>query len=226
MTVAQNKPHAGEEQKKKRSPLAGLFGFAGEAQKQEDMLPEMDIEGGLGRALRLASNQPILARDTDGARPENVREALTAIEGALYTIDRVRDLIEQAYEVALSAQDVEEAGGRALLAESFDDLRASINASVEAVDDRAAMLVGKTQRQIDVRLGGKAHYSISSTRLDVSPKGLNINPPRDAFATFEEITAALEELDVALKKADRAAAGYCRDAQFLMQRINAAPVEG
>jgi hypothetical protein len=146
---------------------------------------------------------------------------LTSIEGALFTIDRVRDYIEQAYEVALSAQEVEDVGGRALLAESYDELRLSINAAIDAVEDRAATLVGKSQRQVDVRLGGKAHYSISPVRLDVSARGLNINPPREAFATFEEITAALEELDSALKKADRAAAGYCRDAQFLMQRISA-----
>jgi hypothetical protein len=121
----------------------------------------------------------------------------------------------------LSAQEVEDVGGRALLAESYDELRLSINAAIDAVEDRAATLVGKSQRQVDVRLGGKAHYSISPVRLDVSARGLNINPPREAFATFEEITAALEELDSALKKADRAAAGYCRDAQFLMQRISA-----
>lgn len=219
MAYAANKQSPDEATKKKRSPLAGLFGRSSEKQNQDEILPEMDVEGGLGRALRLASNAPVVHRDDGASHDENVREALTSIEGALFTIDRVRDYIEQAYEVALSAQDVEDVGGRALLAESYDELRLSINAAIEAVDDRAATLVGKNQRQIDVRLGGKAHYSISPVRLDVTARGLNINPPRDAFATFEEITAALEELDSALKKADRAAASYCRDAQFLMQRV-------
>lgn len=221
MAYAANKESPEGATKKKRSPLAGLFGRSGEKQNPDESLPAMDIEGGLGRALRLASNAPVPHREDQSSHHDNVREALTSIEGALFTIDRVRDYIEQAYEVALSAQEVEDVGGRALLAESYDELRLSINAAIDAVEDRAATLVGKSQRQVDVRLGGKAHYSISPVRLDISARGLNINPPREAFATFEEITTALEELDSALKKADRAAAGYCRDAQFLMQRISA-----
>lgn len=206
------------EKKPRRSPLAGLFGLSGQQQEETD-LPAMDIAGGLDRALRRTAGAAPQGKKPAAGGGNNIREALTAIESALYTIDRIRDIIEQAYEVALSANDSEEAGARALLAESFDDLRLSINATVEAADDRAAVLIGKVQRQIDVRLGGKAHYSVSPCRLDVSPKGLGINPPRDAFSTFDEIAASLEELDAALQKADRAANAYCRDAQFLIGKL-------
>lgn len=219
MAFALNKSASDDaERKPKRSPLAGLFGLAGQ-QAQEPELPAMDVAAGLDRALRRSSGASAPAKPAEAQPQDNIREALAAIESALYTIDRVRDIIEQAYEVALSANDTEEAGARALLAESFDELRLSINTTVEAVDDRAATLVGKTQRQIDVRLGGKAHYSVSPSRLDASPKGLNINPPRDAFSTFDEIAASLEELDAALQRADRAANGYCRDAQFLIGKL-------
>lgn len=208
------------EKKPKRSPLAGLFGLSGQNEAEIE-LPAMDVAAGLDRALRRTAGAmaPEKTAAPAASPANNIREALSAIETALYTIDQVRDLIEQAYEVALSANDTEEAGARALLAESFDELRLAVNAKVEAVDDRAATLVGKVQRQIDVRLGGKAHYSVSPCRLDVSAKGLNVNPPRDAFATFDEIAASLEELDVALQKADRAANAYCRDAQFLIGKL-------
>jgi hypothetical protein len=205
--------------KPKRSPLAGLFGLAGPSQSEESELPAMDIAAGLDRALRRTAGASPQPKKPETQAENNIRDALAAIESALFSIDHVRDIIEQAHEVALSAHEVEEEGARALLAESFDELRLSVNTAVDAIDDRAATLIGKNQRQIDVKLGGKAHYSVSPCRLDVSPKGLNINPPRDAFSTFEEINASLDELDAALKKADRVANAYCRDAQFLIAKL-------
>lgn len=220
MAFALNKSASEETQKKpKRSPLAGLFGNSGQ-QAEEPELPEMDVAAGLDRALRMTTTaQPQSKTPASELAAGNIRNALGSIESALYTIDRIRDVIEQAYEVTLSAHEAEDEGARALLAESFDELRLAVGATLEAVDDKAAALLGKSQRQIDVKLGGKAHYSVSPCRLDTSPKGLNINPPRDAFATFEEISTALDELDGALRKADRAAAAYCRDAQFLIGRL-------
>ena len=221
--MASDSENPSEDGKKERfrRGLSGLFGFPAPS-AEEEALPAMDVAGGLDRALRRAGLQ---SKPADAPAPKidgNIREALIAIESALYSIDRVREIIEQAYEVVLSAHEVEEAGARALLAESFDELRVSINAAIESVDDRASVLIGKNSRQIDVKLGGKAHYSVSPFRLDSTAKGLGITPPRDAFATFEEINDTLNELDAALKKADRAASAYCRDAQFLMDRLSSA----
>jgi len=217
VTFALNKSNNG-----KKSPLAGWLGRKQGAEINED-LPQMDVAAGVNRALR---SSKVAADHTPPPTVNNpVRDALAAIETALYAIDRVRDILEQACEVALSAKSVEEVGGRALLAESYDELRLSINESLEKVDPRAAILIGKTQRHIDVALGGKARYSVSPMRLDVSDKGLNLPPPRDAFATYEEIDEALEQLDKALHRADRAAASYCRDAQYLIARMSAAAGE-
>ncbi len=212
------------EKKTKRSPLAGLFGLGGQSHHDDEALPAMDVAAGLDRALRLTTPGAAATKSASGepSCADNIREALSSIENALYSIDKIRDIIEQAYEVAISAQDVEDVGGRALLAESYDELRLSINSAVDAIDEKAAMLIGKNLRQIDVKLGGKAHYSISPVRLDISQKGLDLNPPRDAFATFDEINDILDELDTALKKADRAASGYCRDAQYLIARLQTA----
>ena len=217
----QNRSEAGPSREKsaKRSPLKGWLGRKS-ASESDAALPEIDVAAGLDRVLRTKMTEP---EKKSAPTHEPIREALASIEAALYSIDQVRDVLEQAYDVAISAQDVEDAGGRALLAESYDELRLSINALIEKFDEHAAVLIGKDQHHIDVSLGGKAHYSISPTRLDVSSKGLSLDPPRDAFATFEEISAILEELDNAVKKADRAAAGYCRDAQFLIARISHSP---
>jgi len=200
----------------KKSPLAG---WLGRKKSDSDLdLPERDVAGGLTRALRRAKvtgEKPALSEHENSAR-----EALSTIEAALYGIDRIRDILEQACEVAISAKNVEDVGGRSLLAESYDELRLSINGAIEKTDDRAATLIGKGQHHIDVALGGKARYLISSMRLDITDKGLNLTPPRDAFSTYDEIDATLEQLDSALAKADRAAASYCRDAQYLIARMN------
>lgn len=215
MAFATNKQSGAQE--KRRSPLAGWLGK--KPAVDADEIPAMDVAAGLDRALR---NRKAVIEGADVEERENpVRDALTSIEAALYAIDRVRDILEQACEVALSAKSVEEEGGRALLAESYDELRLSINDSLEKIDPRAAILIGKGQRHIDVMLGGRAKYSVSPMRLDVSEKGLDLPPPAEAFSSYEEIDIILDHLDKALGRADRAAASYCRDAQYLIARMRA-----
>ncbi len=201
----------------KRSPLAGWLGRKKPA-NSKDALPEIDIASGVDRALRkpaIVAEAPV-----ENEKENPVRDALGAIEAALYAIDRIRDTLEQACEIAISAKDIEDAGGRALLAEHYDELRLSVDYTIEQADPRAAILIGKGQRHLDVNLGGTTRYSVSPARLDASERGLGLSPPRDAFATYEEITQALDQLDHALARADRAAANYCRDAQYLIARMN------
>jgi len=201
----------------KKSPLAGWLGRKAD-NNDDEILPEIDVAAGLTRALRNTHRQG--ARQSQHDTHEPIREALTAIEAALYAIDNIRDILEQACDVAISAKGVEEPGGRALLAESYDELRLSITKAIDKTDERTKLLIGKQQRHLDVSLGGKTHYSVSAMCLDASDKGLKLSPPRDAFATYEEIDTALEELDGALARADRAAGSYCRDAQFLIARMS------
>ncbi|GJL90554.1 hypothetical protein [Hyphococcus sp.] len=216
MAFAANKKQSSDSAKR-RSPLAGWLGK--KTVEAENDMPAMDVAGGLDRAMR---NRRAVIEEPDPETRENpVRDALTAIEAALYAIDRVRDILEQACEVAISAKDIGEVGGRALLAESYDELRLSINEALDKIDPRAAVLIGKGQRHIDVMLGGRTKYSVSPIRLDVSEKGLDLPPPVDAFSTYEEIDNVLSQLDLALGRADRAAASYCRDAQYLIARMKA-----
>ncbi len=200
----------------KRSPLAGWLGKKDDA--KDDVVPEMDVARGVDRALR--SSRLNAEKPVEKEQKNPVRDALGAIEAALYAIDRIRDTLEQACEVAISAKDIEDIGGRALMAERYDELRLSVDYTIEQADPRAALLIGKNHRHLDVKLGGAARYSVSPIRLDATDTGLGLSPPRDAFATYEEINETLEELDRALARADRAAGSYCRDAQYLIARMN------
>ena len=214
MAFASNK--SGEE---KKSPLAGWLGKK-KPQEVEDDFPEVNVEAGLTRALRgVKAHQEQKISVHEQVKP--IREALTSIESALYAIDRLRDILEQACDIAVSAKDADDIGARALLAESYDDLRMSIETSIKKIDPSAALLIGKNQRHVDVNLGGKTRYSISPIRLDTSEKGLHLIPPRNAFEASDEVDAVLDHLDKALHKADKAAGNYCRDAQYLIARMNA-----
>ena len=195
-----------------------LSGWLGKKRgSPQDELPSLNVAAGVNRALRKSQSAPKQTPVDEHLNP--AREALSAIEAALFAIDRVRDILEQACEVALSAREVEDAGGRALLAESYDELRLSIDDALEKIDPAAALLLGKDQRNLDVSLGGRARYSVSSMRLDIGENGLNLAPPREAFSTDSEIDLVLDRLDQALSFADRAASGYCRDAQYLIARM-------
>ena len=215
MAFALNKSSTAEKAAKKK-PFASWLGL-GQKTDESSELPKVDVDAGVNRALR---NPKVPKAPTEAQAKEfRVRDTLGSIEAALYVIDGIRDIIEQACELALSAKCVEDVGGRSLLAERYDELRLSIDDTIKKADPRAEQLIGPQARHLDVTLDGKARYSVSSTRLDVSEQGLNISPPRDAFATFEEIDEALQELDAALGRADRTAAGYCRDAQYLIARM-------
>ncbi|MGF1543141.1 MAG: hypothetical protein ACFB00_01305 [Parvularculaceae bacterium] len=193
-----------------------MFRFGKKSSAEDSTLPEMNVAAGVSRALKPTSSAG--AKPTADAARADVRDALAAIEAALTVIDQVREIVEEALDLVDTVANVDDAGGRALLAERYDDMRQSIDAALEDADERAAPLIGRTQRQIDVRLADHAHYSVSPTRLAPSPDGLALEPPRDAFDEDDEVGAARTALSRALDILDGAAALYCRDAQYLIAR--------
>jgi hypothetical protein len=213
MSEASNKASTDAATKPRKVGFPALLGR--KPAPDEPEMPAMDVAGGVSRALRPRPSADAPRKDED----DTIRAALATIESALFAVDTLRDILEQALDVVHTASDVDEPGGRALLAESYDDIRLSVTKTIEALDPRAAALIGKAPHNLDVKLGGKAHYSVSAYRLDLSPKGLNLDPPREAFSTKEEIERVVAEIDAALKKADRAASAFCRDAQFLIARM-------
>lgn len=194
----------------------GLGGMIGRKAPPAPEMPPMDVASGVNRALRGSAATFDQGR---GEIAESLKTTLATIESALFAVDTIRDILEQALDIAQSALNVSEPGGRALLAESYDEARLALGEAVEKLDAQAAGLIGKAPHNIDVKLGGKAHYSVSAVRLDLSPKGLHLDPPREAFASNDEIERVLSEIDTALQRADRAASAFCRDAQFLISRM-------
>lgn len=206
----------------KKSPLAGWLGKKSTEAEPEYFVPEEDVVASLNRALRNPMREAEQHKKDTRVQLGPIRDALGAIESALYAIDRIRDVLEQAVDVVVSARDIDDTGGRAMMAESYDELRLSIDAALTKIDPRAVVLIGTQQRHIDVNLGGKTRYSVSPVRLDTSERGLNLSPPREAFDSTDEIETTLDQLDKALALADKASTSYCNDAQYLIARMNAA----
>ncbi|MEM8988240.1 MAG: hypothetical protein AAGC95_16110 [Pseudomonadota bacterium] len=177
---------------------------------------DVDVSIGVDRALRHAQQGESLREAAD---QEEVRFALHAIEAALFAIDDIRELLEEACEVTLSARESSDEAARALFAERYDEVRLAIDPIANEAEYEGASLLSKKARALDIELGPKAHFSVSAYRLDIGEKGLDLPPPRDAFETAEEIEMALEKLDRALQRVDRAAESYCRDAQYLSGRL-------
>ena len=89
-----------QEKDQKKSPLAGWLGKKQNVDSKGE-LPEVDVAAGVNRALRSAKT-PEQAVLIDEDSP--VRNALATIEASLYAIDNIRDILEQACEVAVSAK--------------------------------------------------------------------------------------------------------------------------
>jgi len=194
--------------------------------KVEDMpsLSPEAVAAGVSRALRSPKIKPTSAeneiRDFAAAR-----KGLRAIETVLFVLDQVRDVLGQCREIVASAKDTEDLGARALLAEKFDEHRLSINGIVGEVNETGQLLVGPDAEPLEIQMTGRALYSISCLRLDVSDQGLGLSPPIEAFAEDSEVDAILSELESAVGRVERATASYCRDAKFLMGRLKSAQSE-
>ena len=108
MAFALHKNNDNNAKRSKRSPLAGWLGRK-ENDSEENDLPEIDVAAGVNRALT-KSKLPTQEKPVD-EDDSAVRDALGSIEAALYTIDRIRDTLEQTSEILINAKDVEDIGG-------------------------------------------------------------------------------------------------------------------
>ncbi len=176
------------------------------------------VAAGVSRALRSPKIKPTSAeneiRDFAAAR-----KGLRAIETVLFVLDQVRDVLGQCREIVASARDTKDPGARALLAEKFDEHRLSINGIVSEVNETGQLLVGPEAEPLEIQMTGRALYSISCLRLDVSDQGLGLSPPIEAFAHDREVDVILSEIEMAVGRVERATASYCSDAKFLMGRL-------
>ncbi len=191
----------------------------------ENNVPEINLNAGLSRALKTPKINKKSAEDEANNQHAGT-QALVAIEAVLYVMDRTREIISQCVEIAQSAKNTKEPGARALLAESYDELRLSIEEIANETDENGDLLIGPNAKNLEIEMTGRARYSVASFRLDCTPNGLNLPPPLNAFAEDEEIDNTLLQLQKVQDRVDRATAGYCRDAKFLMSRLDSNKEQG
>jgi len=182
------------------------------------MVSDKDLHAGMKRALRPSK---IISKDQEETDRDDAsaRAALTAIEAVLYAIDKGLDIITQATEVTASAKLTEELGARALLAESYDELRLALGLIDNECAESEITLLGHNGQSLQIEMAGKARYCVPNLRMDNTPGGLALSPPVNAFEDNEEIGACLIQLKTASEKLERASASYCRDAKYIMSRL-------
>lgn len=176
------------------------------------------INRGLSRALRSAK-MPSKSYEDAVSDTENVRSSLVAIEAVLYAMDRVRETITECLEIVESAALTEDLGGRALLAEKYDESRLSLDQIADETDEAGVDLIKIQGGAMSVEITGCARYSIAGFCVGTEEHALNLPPPLTAFADSDEIEHTKLLLETALARVTRATTSYCKDAKFLMTRI-------
>ena len=174
----------------------------------------------LAASLRRALHNPLQNDHKPPENPDNkgLRAALRAIESALFVMDDMREKLIEASQLVLKAGSSSTDGGRALLAERYDEIRLSFDPIVKNADPDAQKLLGAKSGALTVRIGG-AQYAIACAKVDISKNGLNLPPPLDAFMSDKEIAETLQHIKKATEKIAEIADGYLSDAIFLSQKL-------
>lgn len=149
-----------------------------------------------------------------------IATALSTIETAVLAIDAVSERLREAGDLAQSASTSSDLGRRALLAGRYDDVRAEIDATVgSATHNRVNLingrLIGGQRATFEIALDeeGRAGIALSVVNLTTGAGGLELSPPRSAFAEDDEIAMIMREIaaaqvhvgNVSLRFADHAA---------------------
>ncbi len=200
----------------KKSLFSSLF------KKKQDtdiVVNKEDLHAGLSRALR-PPKVTSQSQEDDASDQAAVHEALNIIEAAIYALDNAAEILTECLEIVTTVKGSEELGARALLAESYDELRFSIDDMADDIDPIAYKLIHKNAKNMEIEMSGRARYSITGFPLNTSSSGLNLLPPHQAFAQDSEVDETIASLQNAKKRVERTTAAYCRDAKFLMSRLN------
>ncbi len=168
------------------------------------------------RALRAV---PDRRRDTYGSLIDQMKSALQVLNETIPVLRQVKSHLRATAESAIAASAEPDMALRALLAEDYDDHRKGLEAFAEA--EHASALLSPKAASIRVPLASGGEYSIAPFRLSAEKNGLDLPPPEGAFEETKEITSALESLEKAFGRLDRAIEGYGRDRIFLAQRVKA-----
>ncbi|WP_306250247.1 hypothetical protein [Parvularcula sp. IMCC14364] len=193
-----------------------MFSLKKKARPEE---PAVDFSRPLQRAL----NNPLKSKNDPasiaGRIDPDLRLTLSAIEASFFVIDRIREILTEAAQLVLRAKDVDDLAARAMLAEQYDELRQSVCDVLHNADEDAQHLIGPEAMPLTATLNFHSIYTVDPVCLNIEEAGLNLPPPREAFAQTGEIAQTLGHLEKALEKIDRTANYYMKDAKFLITRL-------
>jgi hypothetical protein len=155
-----------------------------------------------------------------------IATALSTIETAVLAIDAVSDRLREAASLVEAASKNDNLGRRALLAGRYDDVRAEIDAAVgSAAHNRVNLIngckIGGLYTAFDIALDeeGRAGLAIAVVNLTTGPGGLDLSPPRSAFAEDGEIAAILNEIDAAQTRIAEVSMRFADHAALIADRL-------
>jgi len=179
---------------------------------------EADTSAGIARALKhAAAKDPVAARE----RVRRIEQAIEALEAAAQGVDALSAGLDEARELAISAQDSASPAKRALIAERFNDIVEGLDEGVDAAGAETLNLIDGGASDISIHLedANGAVFAVRGANLSRQRGGLSLDPAREAFAEDAEIEHALSQLARAEARLDGLAERFCGDAAFLTERL-------
>jgi len=156
----------------------------------------------MDRALRAATAAQGLYSAAELGR--GIATALSTIETSVLAIDEISGKLREAAELVADAATSADDGRRALLAGHYDELREEIDAIAgSATHNRINLIAGRRisgqHMTFDIAFDedGRSGIAIQVANLTTAMDGLALSPPRDAFASDEEIARIASEIEAA-----------------------------
>ena len=169
------------------------------------------------RALKTAPNLP--QEDEPHPALKGLERACSTLEAVPPILRKLRAHVHSMSETAIAASTEEDLGLRALMAEDYEDHLATVPAFAPPDGDATLPLLGEKARGLRVPLDTGGDYAIAPFAITIAAHGLNLEPPKGAFALHREVAETLAALTAALERLDGAALRYQKDHAFLLSRV-------
>lgn len=176
------------------------------------------------RALRgTATAQGLFSAAELGRR---IATALSTLETSVLAIDAIAGKLREAAELVADAGSSADDGRRALLAGHYDELREEIDAIAgSATHNRVNLIAGRRingqHPAFDIPFDeeGRSGIAIQVANLTTGADGLALSPPRNAFASQEEMAQIVGEIEAARLSAARVSDRFADHAALISERL-------
>ena len=182
------------------------------AHKAEAQVPDVDIQSGIGRALRQAS----CVTAAQSLR-HKAAHAIGVVEGTLIATDAIDGCLCEAQELISQALATQDTGARALIAGRFTDLVNRIDELANAATFSEINLIsgGKDKIELICPIGAQPRHAIGHIVLMAGERGLGLKLPRNNFRDNQSIEQAALQLTRARARLFKAADTFLNQASML-----------